>query len=184
MRDGRVVQQDIRTTKAAVYKSHRGERSRDLNRLPTASCRQCQTSARAFGGLTPALLLDSRLLGCRRGGTTGTSLALASCQCGLAISPTAARSVEGVSTGLVFGIGTMISGSARMAGSSSLSDFADSLSAKAVAVVLRSEAGSTIKAAGAATLTASAAPSPTRQKTASHIILVMLISQAVTRGGG
>jgi hypothetical protein len=33
-----------------IYKLHRGERSNDLKRLPTASCRQRQTSAFAVGG--------------------------------------------------------------------------------------------------------------------------------------
>jgi hypothetical protein len=64
-----------------AYKLHLGERSNDLKRLPTASCRQCQTSALLFGRDLPALCFGSLLLVCRRGDTTGMMLALAFCQC-------------------------------------------------------------------------------------------------------
>jgi hypothetical protein len=63
------------------YKLHLGERSNDLKRLPTASCRQCQTSALSFGGYLPALCFNSLLLGRRGGDATGMILALAFCQC-------------------------------------------------------------------------------------------------------
>ena len=44
------------------HKSHRGERSNDLIRLPTASCRQCQTSALAFVALLSALFFGSLVI--------------------------------------------------------------------------------------------------------------------------
>jgi hypothetical protein len=167
----RFPQQDL----PSIYRSHRGERSNDRNRLPTASCRQCQSSALGFGWGLSASCFACLLLRCGRGGATGISLALAFCQRGLAVSAVVAGRIDGVSAGLVFAAGTTISASAGRLGSSSLSDFADSFKAKGVAVLLRSCAGWTTRAdGGAATLAAIATPTPARQKTASHIVRVML----------
>lgn len=94
-----------------AYKWHLGERSKDLKRLPTASCRQCQTSALSFGGYLPALCFDSLLLVCRRGGAE-IILALAFCQGRSATFLTVSGLFDGVSAGISFVAGTMISDSA------------------------------------------------------------------------
>src|ERR1700722_17024357 len=86
-----------------IYRLHRAERSKDLKRLPTASCRQCQTSAFALTGYSPAVFFDSLLFICLRDGATGTIPALASCQCLLAIFLVVSGLADGVSTGLVSG---------------------------------------------------------------------------------
>src|SRR5207247_11353056 len=95
-----------------------------------ASCRQCQTSALSFEGYFPALCIDSLLLVCRRG-DGDMVLALAFCQCPSSTFLTALGLVDGVSAGISFVAGTMISVSARALGSSSLSDFAESFRANA-----------------------------------------------------
>ena len=94
-----------------------------------ASCRQCQTSALSFGGYLPALWFDSLLLVCRRGDEI--ILALAFCQCRSSTFLTVSGLVDGVSAGISFVAGTMISVSARALDSSSLSDFAESFGANA-----------------------------------------------------
>src|ERR1700730_8254741 len=119
-----------------AYKLHLGERSNDLKRLPTASCRQCQTSALSFGGYLPALCFNSLLLVRRGGDATGIILALAFCQCWSATFLTVSGLVDGVSAGIGFAAGTIISVSARALGSSSLSDFADSFGANARSTLL------------------------------------------------
>ena len=48
----------------ARHMLHLGERSSDLNMLPMASCRQCQTSL-GFGGLLPALSIGFLAILCR-----------------------------------------------------------------------------------------------------------------------
>ena len=101
-----------------------------------ASCRQCQTSALAFEGDMLVLFFDSLLLVCRRGDATEMVLALASCQCRPATFLTVAGLVDGISAGIGFAAGTIISVSARALGSSSLSDFADSFGANAGSVLL------------------------------------------------
>ena len=101
-----------------------------------ASCRQCQTSALAFEGDMLALFFDSLLLVCRRGDATEMVLALASCQYRPATFLTVAGLVDGISAGIGFAAGTIISVSARALGSSSLSDFADSFGANAGSVLL------------------------------------------------
>src|SRR6266404_7217876 len=90
------------------YKLHLGERSNDLKRLPTASCRQCQTSALSFGGYLPALWFDSLLLVCRRGDDE-IILALAFCQCRSSTFLTVSRLADCVSA---FVAGTVISATA------------------------------------------------------------------------
>jgi hypothetical protein len=147
-----------------------------------ASCRQCQTSALFLGGDLSALCLNSLLLRCRRGGATGIRLALAFRQRRSSIFVTVSGLVDGVSAGVGFAAGTIIPGSARALGSSSLSDFADSFSTNAGSILLLSCAGSTTKkAGGAATLIAIANPKPTKQKTATHIVLDN--HKAPTEGG-
>ena len=101
-----------------------------------ASCRQCQTSALAFEGDMLALFFDSLLLVCRRGDATEMVLALASCQCPLAVFLMVSGLVDGLSAGIVFVAGTTIAVCAGVSGSSSLSDFADSFSANAGSVLL------------------------------------------------
>jgi hypothetical protein len=118
------------------YKLHLGERSNDLKRLPTASCRQCQTSALSFVGFLPALCFGSLLLVRRGGDAAGVILALAFCQCWSATFLTVSGLADGVSAGIGFAAGAMISVSARALGSSSLSDFADSFGANACSVLL------------------------------------------------
>ena len=101
-----------------------------------ASCRQCQISALAFEGDMLALFFDSLLLVCRRGDATEMVLALASCQCRPATFLTVAGLVDGISAGIGFAAGTIISVSARALGSSSLSDLANSFGADAGSVLL------------------------------------------------
>jgi hypothetical protein len=125
-----------RTTGRSDYKLHRGDRSNDLKTLPMASCRQCQTSALAFGGSWPALFFDSLLLVCRRGDATGITVALASRQCPLAVFLMVSGLVDGVSAGVVLVAGATISVFAGVPGSSSLSLFADSFSANAGSILL------------------------------------------------
>ena len=93
----------------AVYRSHRGERSKDRKRLPMASCRQCQTSAFALWGFSPTVFFDSWLFVCLRGGATGAILALAFCQCWLAIFRVVGGLADGASTGLVSGLANGVS---------------------------------------------------------------------------
>ena len=64
-----------------------------------ASCRQCQTSAFALTGYSPAVFFDSLLFICLRGGATGVIRALASCQCLLAIFLVVSGLADGVSQG-------------------------------------------------------------------------------------
>lgn len=158
---------------------HLGERSNDLKRPPTASCRQCQTSALGLGGDLAAICFGSLLSGCRRRGATGM-LALASRQCRFAIFLTGSGLVDltgsglgdGVSAGTGFAASTITPDSARALGSASLSDFADSLTASAGSILPGScTGGATREAGGAATLIAIIGPRPTNQKTASHIVL-------------
>ncbi len=113
----------------AIYKLHRGERSNDLRRLPTASCRQCQTSALAFEGDMPAFFLDSFLLVCRWDDATEMVLAFASCQCCSATFLIVSGPADGASVGIVFAGETIFSVSTRVLGSSSLSDLANSFGA-------------------------------------------------------
>ena len=93
----------------AIYRSHRGERSKDRKRLPMASCRQCQTSAFALWGYSPTVFFDSWLFVCLRGGATGAILALAFCQCWLAIFLVVGGLADGASTGLVSGLANGVS---------------------------------------------------------------------------
>jgi hypothetical protein len=120
---------------AAIYKLHRGERSNDLKRLPTASRRQCQTSALSFEGYWPALFFDALPLVYRRGDATELILALASFQCPLVFLMVAGL-LDGVSAGIVFVAGTIISVFARALSSSSLSAFAGSFSTNAGSILL------------------------------------------------
>lgn len=138
----------------AIYILHRGERSNDLKRPPTASCRQCQTSVLSFGGFLPALFFDSLSSAYRRVDGTGLIFALASCQCRRAVFLMVWGLVDGVSAGtgisagirasagirvsagIVFVAGTIISVSARALRSSSLSDFADSFGANTGSILL------------------------------------------------
>ena len=109
------------------------------------SCRQCQTSALAFGGSWPALFLESLLLVCRRGDATDITLALASCQrrhaaflmdLGLDDGLIVSGLTDGLSAGIVFVAGTTISVFAGVSGSSNLSAFADSFGANAGSILL------------------------------------------------
>ena len=124
-----------------------------------ASCRQCQTPAFALTGYSPTVFFDSLLFACLRGGATGVTRALASCQCLLAIFLVVSELADGVSAGLVSGLadgvstgpvsgttdgvstglvpvaGTIIPVSPGVSANSSLSDFADSFSAKAGSIL-------------------------------------------------
>jgi hypothetical protein len=91
-----------------------------------------------------ALFFDSLLLVCRRGDATEMVLALAFCQCRSSIlltvsglvDLTVSGTVDGVSAGTGFAASTIIPGSARTLGSSSLSDFADSFNVNAGSILL------------------------------------------------
>jgi hypothetical protein len=124
-----------------IYKSHLGERSSDLKRLPMASRRQCQTSALAFEDGVAALFFDSLLLACRRGVTTEIALALASCQRRSSAFLIVSGPADGISAGIIFAGGTLSSVSTfsvftRVPDSSSLSDFANSFGADAGSLLL------------------------------------------------
>jgi hypothetical protein len=109
-------------------------------------------------------------------------LALAFRQRRSSVFVTVSGLVDGVSASVGFAAGTIIPGSARALGSSSLSDFADSFSTNAGSILLLSCTGSATKeAGGAAILIAIAKPRPTKQKTATHIVLD---NQGSYRGGG
>jgi hypothetical protein len=126
----------------------------------------------------PALLFDSLLL-VRRGDATELILALASRQWWSATFLVVSRGVNGVSASIVFAADTIISVSAGASGSLSLSAFADSFSANSGSILFSSCAGSTTKEGGdASTLIAIAAPRPTKQKTANHIVLDILEPKA------
>lgn len=56
------IEAEARRPVRVDHKSHLGDRSSDLKRLPTASCRQCQSSALACGGLLPALVFGSLVI--------------------------------------------------------------------------------------------------------------------------
>jgi len=109
-----------------------------------ASCRQCQTSALSVGGDLPALFFDSLLVVFRRGDATELILALASCQCPLAVflkvsglvDLMVSGLVDGLSAGIVFVAGTTIAVCTGVLGSSSLSAFANSFSANAGSILL------------------------------------------------
>jgi len=117
-----------------AHKSHLGERSNDLKRLPTASCRQCQASALAFGGLVPALFSCTLVMGRRWADSGAAILALASRQDRLG-SLIVSGLVDGASTDTACTAG-IIPGSAWMSGNASLSDFADSFGTDAMAILL------------------------------------------------
>jgi hypothetical protein len=168
--------------RSAIYKSHLGERSSDLKRLPMASRRQCQTSVFAFEAVVPPLFLGSLLLACRRDDSVGTILALASCQrrfstflivSGLIVSGTAGGISAGISAAVIAG-GKLASVSTRALGSGSLSDFVNSSGTAAGSMLLSSAVGAaTDVAIGPAVLIAIAAPRPTTQKRPNQIVLVI-----------
>src|SRR5258706_15520607 len=131
-------EQETEQLVGAIYRLHRGDRSNDLKRLPMASCRQCQTSALAFGGSWPELLFDSLLLVCRGGDAADTAVALASRQCPLAVflmgsgfsdGLMVSGLVDGLSAGIAFVADATISVFAGVLNSSSLSPFAGSFAA-------------------------------------------------------
>ena len=90
----------------------------------------------SLGGYLPALCFDSLLLECRRGDATEIILALAFCQCRSTTFLIVSGLLDGISVGIVFAAGTIISVSARALGSSSLSDFAGSFRANTGSVLL------------------------------------------------
>jgi hypothetical protein len=169
---------------SAIYKSHRGERSSDLNRLPIASRRQCQTSVFALETVGPALFLGSLLLTCRRDDSVGVILALASRQrrfstflAGSGAAATVSGTSGGVSAGVSVSVvadsgGTLASIATRALGSGSLSDFVSSFGTAAGSTSLASAVGAAADAAnGPAVLIAIAAPTPTTQNSANQIVL-------------
>jgi len=163
--------------RSAIYKSHLGERSSDLKRLPMASRRQCQTSVFAFEAVVPPLFLGSLLLPCRRDDSVGAILALASCQrrfsTFLIVSGPAGGISAGISAAVIAG-GKLASVSARALGSGSLSDFVNSSGTAAGSMLLSSAVGAATGVAnGPAVLIAIAAPRPTTQKRANQIVLVI-----------
>jgi hypothetical protein len=84
----------VRSGSSKPYKLHLGERSNDLKRPPTASCRHCQASALSFVGFLPGLCFNFLLLGRRVGDAAGMILALAFCQCWSAIFLTVSGLVD------------------------------------------------------------------------------------------
>jgi len=159
--------------RSAIYKSHLGERSSDLKRLPMASRRQCQTSVFAFEAVVPPLFLGSLLLACRRDDSVGTILALASCQCRFSTFLIVSGTAGGISAAVIAG-GKLASVSTRALGSGSLSDFVNSSGTAAGSMLLSSAVGAaTDVAIGPAVLIAIAAPRPTTQKRPNQIVLVI-----------
>jgi hypothetical protein len=57
--------ESVRQRVTARHMLHLGERSSDLNMLPMASCRQCQTWVPGFGGLLAALSIGLPAIACR-----------------------------------------------------------------------------------------------------------------------
>src|ERR1700733_8497905 len=157
---------------------HLGERSSARNRLPVASCRQCQAWVSGFGGLLPALAIGFRAIACRRGGSDGATPKLlpfrlnrsagfaslldapsspvsASPEDALALASCQRRSgiplVSGLAGAVSEGSGCaagVTSLSARMSNSFSRSDFAASFGPSAVTVLPGSCTASTAGDAG------------------------------------